>query len=36
MRLINPNFMGEEQDLKVAVESVRAIRKVMAQASPTL
>jgi choline dehydrogenase-like flavoprotein len=33
MPLINPNFMGEEEDLRAAVESVRAIRKVMAQAS---
>lgn len=33
MPLINPNFMGEEEDLKAAVESVRAIREVMAQKS---
>jgi choline dehydrogenase-like flavoprotein len=33
MPLIHPNFMGEEEDLKAAVESVRAIRKVMAQKS---
>jgi choline dehydrogenase len=33
MPLINPNFVGDERDLKAAVESVRAIRKVMAQAS---
>ena len=33
MPLINPNFMGEEEDVKAAVESVRAIRKVMAQES---
>ncbi|UWU81382.1 GMC oxidoreductase [Bradyrhizobium huanghuaihaiense] len=33
MPLINPNFMGEEEDLRAAVESVRAIRKVMAQES---
>jgi choline dehydrogenase len=33
MPLINPNFMGAEEDLRAAVESVRAIRKVMAQAS---
>jgi choline dehydrogenase-like flavoprotein len=33
MPLINPNFLGEEEDVKAAVESVRAIRKVMAQAS---
>jgi choline dehydrogenase len=33
MPLINPNFMGEEEDLRAALESVRAIRKVMAQAS---
>ncbi|ODM77065.1 GMC family oxidoreductase [Bradyrhizobium elkanii] len=36
MPLINPNFMGEEEDLRAAVESVRAIRKVMAQASLAL
>jgi choline dehydrogenase-like flavoprotein len=35
MPLINPNFMGEEEDLKAAVEAVRAIRKVMDQASLT-
>ncbi|MDX8494738.1 FAD-dependent oxidoreductase [Mesorhizobium sp. VK22B] len=33
MPLINPNFMGEEEDLRAAVGSVRAIRKVMAQES---
>jgi choline dehydrogenase-like flavoprotein len=33
MPLINPNFIGEEEDLRAAVESVRAIREVMAQAS---
>lgn len=33
MPLINPNFVGDERDLKAAVESVRAIRKVMAQPS---
>jgi len=33
MPLINPNFVGDEQDLKAAVDSVRAIRKVMAQQS---
>ena len=33
MPLINPNFVGDEEDLKAAVASVRAIRKVMAQAS---
>jgi choline dehydrogenase-like flavoprotein len=33
MPLINPNFIGEEDDLRAAVESVRAIRKVMAQES---
>jgi choline dehydrogenase-like flavoprotein len=33
MPLINPNFMGDERDLKAAVESVRAIRKVMVQPS---
>jgi choline dehydrogenase-like flavoprotein len=35
MPLINPNFIGEEEDLKAAVESVHAIRKVMAQESLT-
>ncbi|WP_236000236.1 GMC family oxidoreductase [Bradyrhizobium uaiense] len=33
MPLINPNFIGEEKDLRAAVDSVRAIRKVMAQRS---
>jgi choline dehydrogenase-like flavoprotein len=33
MPLINPNFIGEEADLKAAVGAVRAIRKVMAQES---
>jgi choline dehydrogenase-like flavoprotein len=33
MPLINPNFMGDEDDLKASVESVRAVRKVMAQPS---
>jgi choline dehydrogenase-like flavoprotein len=33
MPLINPNFVGHEDDLKAAVASVRAIRQVMAQAS---
>jgi choline dehydrogenase len=33
MPLINPNFVGDEKDLKAAVESVRAIREVMAQPS---
>jgi choline dehydrogenase-like flavoprotein len=33
MPLINPNFVGHEEDLKAAVDSVRAIRKVMAQPS---
>jgi choline dehydrogenase-like flavoprotein len=33
MPLINPNFIGEEEDLRAAVESVRAIRKVMARES---
>ncbi|MFL6786878.1 MAG: GMC family oxidoreductase [Sphingomicrobium sp.] len=33
MPLINPNFVGDERDLRAAVESVRAIRKVMAQPS---
>ncbi|MES2065553.1 MAG: GMC family oxidoreductase N-terminal domain-containing protein [Pseudomonadota bacterium] len=33
MPLINPNFIGEEEDLKAAVASVRAIREVMRQES---
>ncbi|MCS3446073.1 GMC family oxidoreductase [Bradyrhizobium elkanii] len=33
MPLINPNFVGEEEDLRAAVQSVRAIREVMAQES---
>ena len=33
MPLINPNFVGDERDLKAAVAAVRAIRKVMAQPS---
>jgi choline dehydrogenase-like flavoprotein len=33
MPLINPNFVGDEEDLKSAMESVRAIRTVMSQAS---
>ena len=33
MPLINPNFMGDEADVKASVESVRAVRKVMAQPS---
>ena len=33
MPLINPNFIGEEEDLRAVVQSVRAIRKVMAQES---
>ena len=33
MPLINPNFLGDESDLQAAVESVRAVRKVMAQPS---
>lgn len=33
MPLIDPNFMGHEDDLKAAVASVRAVRKVMAQPS---
>jgi choline dehydrogenase-like flavoprotein len=33
MPLINPNFVGEEEDLRAAVEAVRAIRKVMDQES---
>ncbi|QIO30456.1 GMC family oxidoreductase [Bradyrhizobium sp. 1(2017)] len=33
MPLIHPNFLGEEEDLKAAVESVRAIRQVLAQES---
>lgn len=33
MPLINPNFIGDEEDLKAVVQSVHAIRKVMAQES---
>jgi len=33
MPLINPNFVGDERDLKASVEAVRAIRTVMAQPS---
>ncbi|WP_262269477.1 GMC family oxidoreductase [Microvirga yunnanensis] len=33
MPLIHPNFVGEEEDLRAAVQSVHAIRKVMAQES---
>lgn len=33
MPLINPNFIGEEEDLSAVVQSVHAIRKVMAQES---
>jgi choline dehydrogenase-like flavoprotein len=33
MPLINPNFIGEEEDLRAVVESVHAIREVMAQES---
>jgi choline dehydrogenase-like flavoprotein len=33
MPLINPNFIGDEADLKAAVGSVRAMREVMAQES---
>jgi choline dehydrogenase-like flavoprotein len=33
MPLINPNFVGDEDDLKAAVASVHAIRQVMAQQS---
>jgi choline dehydrogenase-like flavoprotein len=33
MPQINPNFIGHDNDLKVAVESVKAMRKVMEQAS---
>src|SRR3954469_13601440 len=33
MPLINPNFVGDERDLKAAIEAVRAIREVMAQPS---
>jgi choline dehydrogenase len=33
MPLINPNFVGAEEDLRAAVASVHAIREVMAQAS---
>jgi choline dehydrogenase-like flavoprotein len=33
MPLINPNFIGEKEDLRAVVDSVRAIRRVMAQES---
>jgi choline dehydrogenase-like flavoprotein len=33
MPLINPNFINDEEDLKAVVQSVHAIRKVMAQES---
>jgi len=33
MPLINPNFIGEQEDLRAAVGSVHAIRKVMKQES---
>jgi choline dehydrogenase len=33
MPLINPNFIGKEEDLRAVVQSVHAIRKVMAQES---
>ncbi|CAG9262303.1 GMC family oxidoreductase [Paraburkholderia caribensis] len=33
MPLINPNFIGDERDLKTAISAVRAIRKVLAQPS---
>ncbi|WP_019831859.1 GMC family oxidoreductase [Sphingomonas sp. PR090111-T3T-6A] len=33
MPLIDPNFVGHEDDLKAAVEAVRAVRKVMTQPS---
>lgn len=33
MPLINPNFVADEEDMNAAVESVRAIRAVMSQAS---
>src|SRR3954451_12225706 len=33
MPLINPNFVGDERDLKAGIEAVRAIREVMAQPS---
>ncbi|SNB70894.1 Choline dehydrogenase [Arboricoccus pini] len=33
MPLINPNFIGHEYDLKVGIEAVKAVRKVMAQES---
>jgi choline dehydrogenase-like flavoprotein len=34
MPLINPNFIGEEEDLKGAVESVRALRERCVQHAP--
>src|SRR3954468_20846774 len=33
MPLINPTFVGDEEDLRAAVEAVRAVRKVMEQES---
>lgn len=33
MPLINPNFIGDDHDLKVGVEAVKAVRKVMEQQS---
>ena len=33
MPLINPNFIGHDYDLKVGIEAVKAVRKVMAQQS---
>jgi choline dehydrogenase-like flavoprotein len=33
MPLINPNFIGDEEDLKALVQAVHAIREVMAQES---
>lgn len=33
MPLINPDFIGHEFDLKVAVEPVKSMRKVMEQKS---
>jgi choline dehydrogenase-like flavoprotein len=33
MPLINPNFIGDEYDLKVGVEAVKAVRQVMSQTS---
>jgi choline dehydrogenase-like flavoprotein len=33
MPLINPNFIGDEHDLQVGIDAVKAVRRVMAQGS---